>query len=69
MYWFCERLNVSNLILKKDIRDVIVSPVQKLYAVISKSYQSVRYSVVEKLDKELDIKKYLFADETQIKDS
>lgn len=44
---------------------VIALPVQKVYAVISKSYQSERYSVVEKLDKELDIKKYSFSDEIE----
>lgn len=59
------KLNVPNTLLKKDIRDVIASPVQKVYAVISKSYLSQKYSVVEKLDKELDITKHLFSDEIE----
>ena len=59
------KLNVPNTLLKKDIRDVIASPVQKVYAVISKSYCSKKYSVVEKLDKELDITKHLFSDEIE----
>ena len=59
------KLNVPNTLLKKNIRDVIASPVQKVYAVISKSYRSKKYSVVEKLDKELDITKYLFSDEIE----
>lgn len=56
------RLNVPNTLLKKDIRDVIVSPVQKVYAVLSKSYTAERYSVLEKADKEMNIKKYFFAE-------
>ncbi len=59
------KLNVPNTLLKKDIRDVIASPVQKVYAVISKSYRSKKYSVIEKLDKELDITKRLFSDEIE----
>ena len=59
------KLNVPNTLLKKDIRDVTASSVQKVYAVISKSYCSKKYSVVEKLDKELDIIKHLFSDEIE----
>lgn len=59
------KLNVPNTLLKKDIRDVISSPVQKVYAVISKNYCSKKYSVIEKVDKELDIKKRLFSDEIE----
>ncbi len=59
------RLNVPNTLLKKDIRDVVASPVKKIYAVISKGYQSQKYSVVEKRDKELDIVRYLFSDEIE----
>ncbi|MCX4318644.1 MAG: PBECR4 domain-containing protein [Lachnospiraceae bacterium] len=32
------RMNVPNTLLKKDIREVTASPVQKVYAVLSKSY-------------------------------
>lgn len=56
------RLNVPNTLLKKDIRDVIVSPVQKVYAVLSKSYTAEKYSILEKVDKGMDIKKYFFAE-------
>lgn len=56
------RLNVPNTLLKKDIRDVIASPVQKVYAVLSKSYTAERYSVLEKADKEIDMKKCFFAE-------
>lgn len=59
------KLNVPNTLLKKDIRDVVASPVQKVYAVISKSYRSKMYSVVEKTDRELDITKRLFSDEIE----
>lgn len=59
------KLNVPNTLLKKDIRDVIASPVQKVYAVISKNYCSKKYSVIEKVDKELDITKRLFSDEIE----
>lgn len=55
------RLNVPNTLLKKDIRDVTASPVQKVYAVLSKSYIAERYSVLEKVDKGIDMKKCFFA--------
>jgi len=32
-------LNVPNTLLNKDIRDITASPIQKIYAVFSKSYQ------------------------------
>lgn len=60
------RLNVPNTLLKKDIRDVIASPMQKVYVVISKSYKSEKYSIVEKQDKELNLNKYLFSDEIEM---
>lgn len=59
------RLNVPNTLLKKDIRDVAVSPVKKIYAVVSKNYQSSKYSIVEKKDKEMNITKCLFSDEIE----
>lgn len=58
-------LNVPNTLLKKDIRDVIASPVQKVYAVISKDYAAEKYSVLEKADKDLSKKKYLFSEEIE----
>lgn len=54
------RLNVPNTLLKKDIRDVTASPVQKVYAVLSKSYTAEKYAVLEKVDKGMDIKKCFF---------
>lgn len=56
------RLNVPNTLLKKNIRDVTASPVQKVYAVLSKSYMAERYSVLEKVDKGIDMKKCFFAE-------
>ncbi len=55
-------LNVPNTLLKKDIRDIIASPMQKVYAVLSKSYTAERYSVLEKVDKRIDIKEWFFAE-------
>ncbi len=55
-------LNVPNTLLKKDIRDVTAFPVQKVYAVLSKSYTAEKYSVLEKADKGINIKKCFFAD-------
>lgn len=55
-------LNVPNTLLKKDIRDVIASPVQKVYVVLSKNYMAERYFVLEKVDKGMDIKKCFFAE-------
>lgn len=59
------RLNVPNTLLKKDVRDVIASPVQKVYAVLSKSYTAERYSVLEKVDRGIDIKKCIFTEEIE----
>ncbi len=58
-------MNVPNTLLKKDIREVTASPVQKVYAVLSKSYTAERYSVLEKVDKGIDMKKCLFAEEME----
>ncbi len=55
-------LNVPNTLLKKDIRDVTASPVQKIYAVFSKSYMAEKYSVLEKADKSIDLRKCLFSE-------
>lgn len=54
------RLNVPNTLLKKDIRDVIASPVQKVYAVISKVYREEKYSVLEKVDRNLNLTEVFF---------
>lgn len=59
------KLNVPNTLLKKDIRDVIASPVQKVYAVLSKSYTAERYSFLEKAGKGINIKKWFFAEEIE----
>ena len=59
------RLNVPNTLLKKDIRDVIASPVQKVYAVISKGYTEEKYSVLEKADKNLHLTEVFFSEEIE----
>lgn len=58
-------LNVPNTLLKKDIRDITAAPVQKIYAVISKRYTEQKYSVVEKLDKNIDFSYHLFSEEIE----
>lgn len=59
-------LNVPNTLLKKDIRDVVANPVQKVYAVFSKMYMDEKYSVVEKIDKNLRGGKFLFSEEIEM---
>lgn len=59
------KLNVPNTLLKKDVRDVTASPVQKVYAVLSKSYTAERYSTLEKVDRGMDIKKCIFSEEIE----
>lgn len=59
------RLNVPNTLLKKDIRDVIASPVQKVYAVISKGYTEEKYSVLEKVNKNLNLTGVFFSEEIE----
>lgn len=58
-------LNVPNTLLKKDIRDVTASPVQKIYLVFSKSYGDERYSVAEKVDKSINIDRCHFKKEIE----
>lgn len=57
--------NVPNTLLKKDIRDVTAIPVQKIYAVISKSYTEQKYTIVEKLDKSIDLSYHSFSEEIE----
>lgn len=59
------KLNVPNTLLKKNVRDVTASPVQKVYAVLSKSYTAERYSVLEKVDRGIDIKKCIFTEDIE----
>ncbi|MBQ3544783.1 MAG: hypothetical protein IJA34_07355 [Lachnospiraceae bacterium] len=58
-------LNVPNTLLKKDIRDVMVKPYQKVYAIFSKDYLDEKYTVIEKMDKSIDINKIFFCDEIE----
>lgn len=58
-------LNVPNTLLKKDIRNVIAPPVEKVYAVFSKSYTAEKYSVLEKIDKGMDIREFWFSEEIE----
>ena len=56
---------MPNTLLKKDIRDVIASPVQKVYAAFSKDYTEEKYSVPEKVDKGINIRKCFFSEEIE----
>lgn len=58
-------LNVPNTLLKKDIRDVVAYPSQKVYAVISKNYTESKYSVLAKLDKSINMKECFFSEEIE----
>ena len=58
-------LNMPNTLLKKDIRDVVANPAQKIYAVFSKMYMDEKYSVVEKMDKSLVGRKILFSEDIE----
>ncbi len=48
------KLNVPNTLLKKDIREVTSKPQKKVYAVLSKEYTESYYSVIDKIDKNLE---------------
>lgn len=48
------------ILSKKDIRDVVSSPVQKIYVVFSKMYMDEKYSFIEKMDKSFGERKYIF---------
>ena len=58
-------LNVPNTLLKKDIRDVVANPVQKIYAVFSKMYMDEKYSLIEKMDKSFVGKEIHFSGEIE----
>lgn len=58
-------LNVPNTLLKKDIRDVTAQPVYKVFAVISKHYTEYRYSVVNRIDKSIDMGCCHFSEEIE----
>lgn len=57
------KLNVPNTLLKKDIRDVTEQPTKKIYAVLSKGYTEDKYSVREKVDKEIDLRESCLPEE------
>lgn len=59
------QLNVPNTLLKKDIRDVSAAPVQKVYAIISKKYTEEKYSMLEKVDKGINIKECALPEEIE----
>lgn len=59
------KLNVPNTMLKKDIRDVTAIPAQKVFAVISKGYSEDKYSVLDKIDKMIDLSVCTFSDEIE----
>lgn len=59
------RLNVPNTLLKKDIRDITQKPMQKIYAILSKNYTDDKYTIIEKLDKEIDFNICGFSDEIE----
>lgn len=56
---------MPNTLLKKDIRDVVANPVQKVYAVFSKGYIYDKYSIAEKIDKIFMGKDILFSEEIE----
>ena len=56
---------MPNTLLKKDIRDVVANPAQKIYAVFSKMYIHERYTVTEKIDKSFRGRKVLFSEEIE----
>ena len=59
------KLNVPNMLLKKDIRDVTAQPVYKVFAVISKHYTDDKYIHFAKLDKSIDLNACQFVDEIE----
>lgn len=59
------KLNVPNTMLKKDIRDVTEQPTKKIYAVLSKGYTEEKYSVWEKIDREVDVRECVLVEEIE----
>ena len=59
------QLNVPNTLLKKDIRDITRKPMQKIYAIFSKNYTADKYTQIEKLDKDIDLKACRFIEEIE----
>lgn len=61
------KLNVPNTLLKKDIRDVTTQPIYKVFAVISKHYTEDKYTCIEKIDKDIELKGCRFSDDIEKK--
>ena len=61
------KLNVPNTLLKKDIRDVCAKPQQKIYMILSKDYESAKYTTLEKIDKNIEFGKIILPKEIQEK--
>ena len=59
------KLNVPNTLLKKDIRDITQKPMQKIYAILSKKYTEDKYTIIEKLDKQINFSTYSFSEEIE----
>lgn len=59
------KLNVPKTLLKKDTRDVTKKPMQKIYAIFSKSYTEDKFSKVEKLDKSIELNSCHFSEEIE----
>lgn len=58
-------LNVPNTLLQKDIRDITISPTEKVYAIISKHYTDDKYHKINKRDKLIDLSKFRFIDDIE----
>lgn len=59
------KLNVPNTLLQKDIRDITMKPLQKIYAILSKGYTEEKYSKLEKIDKSIQIASCRFSEEIE----
>lgn len=57
--------DVPNTLLKKDIRDITHKPMQKIYAILSKKYTEDKYTIIEKLDKQINFSTYSFSEEIE----
>ena len=65
VYRFCNRSEHGVECAEYSLEDVVVKPVQKIYAVFSKMYMDEKYSLIEKMDKSFVGKEILFSGEIE----
>lgn len=60
-----DKSNVPNTLLKKDIREIILKPNNKIFAIFYKDIKNDKYQNISKLDKTIDFNSIYFSEEIE----